>query len=351
MTSTNISMEIAPTVASGRQDYPQTSVYSEILCVWRRIHDSVQILFLQAGVDESITSYCDTHSTDIVHYPDRGLTRSIIETNDELDLLEYETSDGHIGCYLSARKDQKYLDTFRCHAVSLILMAYTEFKKPEIRCLSVQKHETVQQILLEFEQDLLFDSCQPQFAEWYKSGRQIFFDKLCGFVYEGKAIEMALPAFPCKTSNLEKAATKDPDGAELLALSHLYSWCMKVYNIYKPGCYINIISDGHVFSDCIGVDDDVIDSYNSKLQAMLRSIEDEHLGSNGGIRFYNLGDLLSCAHLKSAKKLDGPWEVHIPSNTVNHPIRTKINCTNEIQRVSYLSGYTTCRLLMLTRLS
>lgn len=336
MTSTNISIQMAPTVAPNGQNYPQTSVYSEILCVWRRIPDGVQILFLQARVDESITSYCDIHSTDVVDYPDRGLSRSTIETNDELDLLEYETMDGQIGCYLSARKDQKHLDFFRCHAVSLLLMAYSEFKKPEVHCLSLQNHATVQQILLEFEQDLLFDSCQPQFVEWYKSGRQMFFEKLCGFVHEGKAIEMALPAFPCKTSNFEKAATKDPDGAELMALNHLYSWCMKVYKIYKPGCYINIISDGHVFSDCIGVDDNVVDSYNSKLQAMLRSIEDKHLGSNGGIRFYNLGDLLSGAHLKTGKKLDGPWELHIPPNTVNHPVRTKTNCTNETQRVSCL---------------
>ncbi len=31
--------------------------------------------------------------------------------------------------------------------------------------------------------------------------------------------------------------------------------------IYPPGMKIWIVSDGHVFSDCIGVDDDVVSTY------------------------------------------------------------------------------------------
>lgn len=98
----------------------------------------------------------------------------------------------------------------------------------------------------------LFESIKntSQDDKWSTEGRQYFIDKAYSFTKDRKRIELCLPAFPCKSSNLEKVAGVAPDAAEYLALSHLHNFVERVSNIYAPGATLWIISDGHVFSDC-----------------------------------------------------------------------------------------------------
>lgn len=98
----------------------------------------------------------------------------------------------------------------------------------------------------------LFESIKntSQDDKWSTEGRQYFINKVYSFTKDSKRIELCLPAFPCKSSNLEKVAGVSPDAAEYLALSHLHSFVEQVSKIYTPGATLWIISDGHVFSDC-----------------------------------------------------------------------------------------------------
>jgi pyoverdine/dityrosine biosynthesis protein Dit1 len=69
-------------------------------------------------------------------------------------------------------------------------------------------------------------------------------------VVRDERIQMALPAFPCKSPNLRKVGGLNPDMAERVALRTLQRFAQDVRAIYSPGVAIWIISDGHVFADC-----------------------------------------------------------------------------------------------------
>ena len=72
------------------------------------------------------------------------------------------------------------------------------------------------------------------------------------FIQQNLPIEFLLPAFPCKSPNLDKVTGKLPDAGELYALQHLNNICRQVSFLYQPGCHIRIWFDGRVFGDLIG---------------------------------------------------------------------------------------------------
>jgi hypothetical protein len=99
----------------------------------------------------------------------------------------------------------------------------------------------------------LFDSRLRYISEndrWNTQGREFFFSRVYGFVQRGSRVEFCLPAFPCKSSNLDKVMGVVPDRGEQLALENLHSFMEAVERIYEPGAKLWIVSDGHVFSDC-----------------------------------------------------------------------------------------------------
>ncbi|KAK3385791.1 Pyoverdine/dityrosine biosynthesis protein-domain-containing protein [Podospora didyma] len=53
-----------------------------------------------------------------------------------------------------------------------------------------------------------------------------------------------------------------------MALTRLRKSVEEIEKIYEPGARIRIVSDGHVFSDCIGVDDATVDKYGAQLKEM-----------------------------------------------------------------------------------
>ena len=85
--------------------------------------------------------------------------------------------------------------------------------------------------------------------EW-DVGIDLFRRRVLDFVARNARIQMALPAFPCKSPSLSKVGSTEPDLAERIALQTLQDFARKIRQVYPPGVAIWVISDGHVFSDC-----------------------------------------------------------------------------------------------------
>lgn len=86
---------------------------------------------------------------------------------------------------------------------------------------------------------------------WEVGGGRTYFENRVHFFTSRQAqLEFVLPAFPCKSTNLDKVGGTDPDKGEELALRRMATFIAAVDEIYEPGAKIWIVSDGHVFSDC-----------------------------------------------------------------------------------------------------
>lgn len=152
-----------------------------------------------------------------------------------------------------------------------------------------------------FEYDLVEDEVASQIADLYEAhlkntglndqwnvGREYFVEVILYFTRLRKTVHAVLPAFPCKSSNPQKVSGSLPDKGEKLALQRLVDFTVRVKEIYEPGMKITIVSDGHVFSDCIGVDDTQVDTYSAALKSMYQS-----LGSGDAISFKSLVDIFN----------------------------------------------------------
>ncbi|MFH8343630.1 L-tyrosine/L-tryptophan isonitrile synthase family protein [Streptomyces sp. NPDC018045] len=94
-----------------------------------------------------------------------------------------------------------------------------------------------------------------------------------------RPIRLTLPGFPCKSPNPAKVIGHLPDEGERLALRFLDGLCAAIGERYAPGARLVICSDGHVFSDVIGVPDAHVDAYNDALRAMIRTAGLSHLST------------------------------------------------------------------------
>ena len=98
--------------------------------------------------------------------------------------------------------------------------------------------------------------------------------RVAAFVRANAPIELVLPAFPAKSPNLKKVLGALPDLAEERAIERLSELLDDITRVWPPGARLTICSDGHVFADAVGVEDDVVDAYRS---ALLSSIEDRRI--------------------------------------------------------------------------
>ncbi|OJJ46527.1 hypothetical protein ASPZODRAFT_40116, partial [Penicilliopsis zonata CBS 506.65] len=122
-------------------------------------------------------------------------------------------------------------------------------------------------------------------------GREYLLARVLFFTSRNLPLEMCLPAFPCKSSNPEKVTGTMPDRGEELALRRLHQVLRQIKEVYPPGAFICIISDGHVFSDCIGVDDDTVDEYGARLIALNNAIIQQNRDLVPAVRFQSLKDI------------------------------------------------------------
>jgi len=103
-----------------------------------------------------------------------------------------------------------------------------------------------------------------------------------GFMRHGAPIQLVLPAFPAKSPNARKVLGVLPDEAERQALAFLQWLCDDIASVYEPGAEILICSDGRVFGDYVGLEDQSITAYQDELARMLAPY--------ASLRTYNLDD-------------------------------------------------------------
>ncbi|KAK1599728.1 pyoverdine/dityrosine biosynthesis protein [Colletotrichum navitas] len=185
----------------------------------------------------------------------------------------------------------------------------------------------------------LFDSFlryQGKDDRWEACGKAYFTERVRHFTSQNASIELCLPAFPCKSSNTNKVLGKAPDRGERLALERLHSFVEAIENIYQPGAKLWIISDGHVFSDCIGVDDADVDAYGEQLKEMNRAIGISR-GNTDRVGFRSLVDLFELDRAKSQYKLSAiQTQLNIPN--IEHHVETRLTVEAELCRQILMAG-------------
>lgn len=176
--------------------------------------------------------------------------------------------------------------------------------------------------------------------EWDEKGRLYFIKKVKYFTDRHLRIECILPAFPCKSSNQNKVYGVLPDKGEELALRRLIKCTKEVRNFYPPGMKIWIVSDGHVFSDCIGVDDDIVSHYTHKLHELYEKVsssssedDEEDEDEEDCIGFCGLNELFFTG--EATKQFDPLW-VH--DVELNHLTGTKICSISDVSRQIMMKG-------------
>lgn len=163
---------------------------------------------------------------------------------------------------------------------------------------------------------------------WDHEGSFHFINKLKYFTNKMLPVQAILPAFPCKSTNLQKVAGYKPDRGEVLALRTLIQFCKDIKNnIYPPGFKIWIVSDGHVFSDCIGADDNIIDEYGGQLRQLYESIKKENNDEEDYIGFFGLKEVFYSEH--SGELFNEAW---LKDMMLPHYTNSKIDLFSETCR-------------------
>lgn len=163
---------------------------------------------------------------------------------------------------------------------------------------------------------------------WDEEGSFHFMNRLKYFTKRMLPVEAILPAFPCKSTNLQKVAGDKPDRGEVLALRTLIQFCKDIKSkVYPPGFKVWIVSDGHVFSDCIGADDGVIDEYGEQLRQLYEVIKEENKDEEDFIGFFGLKDVFYTE--KSGKLFIDDW---LQDMMLPHYTGSKIDYESEVCR-------------------
>src|SRR5262249_32595007 len=92
------------------------------------------------------------------------------------------------------------------------------------------------------------------------------------FLRANQSLHFVLPAFPAKSPSRRKTLGPLPDMAEELALRYLADVCDELRGLHAPGARVTICSDGHVFSDLVGVSDEDVTAYGKQIAALIESL-------------------------------------------------------------------------------
>ncbi|KAL6707577.1 dityrosine synthesis enzyme [Coniothyrium glycines] len=164
--------------------------------------------------------------------------------------------------------------------------------------------------------------------QWHICGKEIFLNRVYGYIDRNLPIQLALPAFPCKSPNPNKVGGIMPDLAEHIAMDALHDFVKEVNSIYEPGATMWVINDGHVFSDCIGVDDEMIDTYDACMAAIYQERYPEDAGSVPSIRFKGLKNIFAA----DSDGFVGLQKLLLNSHKIPHPVKTKLTGEAELCR-------------------
>ncbi len=219
--------------------------------------------------------------------------------------------------------------------VKLILDQADLCHNPDFRATQQSSDQvTTEQIADVFDSYLRYQEGKDD--RWALEGRTCFTEHVRHFTAQNSPIEFCLPAFPCKSSNQDKVTGPDPDKGEELALERLHGFVEAIEQVYQAGAKIWIISDGHVFSDCIGVDDAIVDAYGEKLWAMNHAIGSRR-GNADRVGFKSLVDLFQLAAIDPEEHiLDLAHRLGVPS--IDHHVTTNLTDEAELCRRILMAG-------------
>lgn len=126
---------------------------------------------------------------------------------------------------------ERDFEAFFCHLI--LHQASFGITISQLKVNHAWAHEkAVEKIVSLFDTYLRY---QGENDKWAESGRAYFTDRVTHFTSQARQIELCLPAFPCKSSNFDKVAGKDPDRGEQLALERLHNFVAAIEKIYQPG--------------------------------------------------------------------------------------------------------------------
>lgn len=144
--------------------------------------------------------------------------------------------------------------------------------------VSTSEIEPALQFLSLLEKTLLCVKSDAEKGVWVEKGRAKLQQNVEHFVKNNEKIQMVLPAFPFKSPNkVSKVLGVEPDAGEEVSLKRLDDFCCKIDSFYPPGAHIVIFSDGRVFNDLLGVDDETVLHYNAKCQEIAHRNNLQHI--------------------------------------------------------------------------
>lgn len=162
----------------------------------------------------------------------------------------------------------------------------------------------------------------------WEEGRDAFVEHVRFFTARNLPVSAVLPAFPCKSYNLAKVHSPKPDLGEELAIGRIIEFVDQVNKVYEPGMHFYIVSDGHVFSDCVNVDDDVVDTFTEELKKIYKRIRPQ-----GFDNLYFRG-LNECFQSESK----GQVANFLQSFQVDHYLSTVLDVETEVNRKILMLG-------------
>ncbi|XVV05176.1 L-tyrosine/L-tryptophan isonitrile synthase family protein [Actinosynnema sp. CA-248983] len=122
-------------------------------------------------------------------------------------------------------------------------------------------------------------------------------NRVLRYVLAGEPVHFVLPAFPAKSRNPEKVVGSLPDLGERISVEFLQSFCEQVSHYHPPGARILICSDGHVFSDILGIPDDDVTAYRDELRRII-----DQTGASS-VSLYSLDDAFGLTDYDEMRRL------------------------------------------------
>jgi len=110
-------------------------------------------------------------------------------------------------------------------------------------------------------------------------------DRLIAAISRDEPVTFVLPAFPGKSPNPAKVLGPRPDMAERQSLAFLDSLCRRIERLYIPGARIILCSDGRVFNDVVGIEENDISTYQRDLDSIIGELGADRLST------FNLDDV------------------------------------------------------------
>lgn len=110
---------------------------------------------------------------------------------------------------------------------------------------------------------------------------------IASLVAANERINLILPGFPAKSPNRLKTLGPLPDLAERHALKNLSELCDRIREVYSPGAFVTICSDGRVFADLVHIPERDVTAYGACLQDYARATYP------GAFEFFNLDNVYS----------------------------------------------------------